>query len=387
MMEFGRVGDYVEGVKTWNPKSGTGEFSYVDIASVNNLTKQISAAVQVECGKAPSRARQLIAEGDILVSTVRPVLNAVAAVPAALDGATASTGFCVLRPGPQIVSRYLYHWVRTPAFVQSMVRLATGQAYPAVSDRIVKASSFPIVSVAEQRRVASVLDQVDTLRRAGSMSIDSLRVGSRELFLDLFGDPVVNPHKWPLASVEDVAASVSYGTSQKASLTGDIPVLRMNNITASGEIDLADLKYMQAREVAQNHLVQAGDVLFNRTNSPELVGKTALYRGNDPLAYAGYLIRVRFGESIDPEYFAAFMNLPSTKILLRNMCKTIIGMANINATQLKSIRLPVPPMPRQQEFVERIGVLEGLKSVGRRRFNLIDELFSSLQYRAFRGEL
>src|ERR1035441_7275091 len=110
------ISELTERAKTWNPAAASDDapFTYVDIASVDNVEKHISGMTQVIPRNAPSRARQKIRFGDILVSTVRPNLNAVAFVSAELDGATASTGFSVLRPVPdKLDSRYLYYWVQT----------------------------------------------------------------------------------------------------------------------------------------------------------------------------------------------------------------------------------------------------------------------------------
>jgi type I restriction enzyme S subunit len=160
-----RLADVVEPVSTWNPeKTPASWFEYVDLSAVDQQTKSIVNPTVICGSDAPSRARQLVTTGDVLVSTVRPNLNAVAVVPAKLDGATASTGFTVLRPSSRVDSRYLFHWVRSAAFVEDMVRKATGASYPAVSDRIVKESPISLPSVDEQRRIAAILDRADSLR-------------------------------------------------------------------------------------------------------------------------------------------------------------------------------------------------------------------------------
>lgn len=101
----------------------------------------------------------------MLVSTVRPNLNSVAIVTEEFSGATASTGYTVLRPLPQIWdTQYLFHWVKTDHFINEMVKLATGQSYPAVSDKIILNSKIPLPALVEQRRIASILDQADALR-------------------------------------------------------------------------------------------------------------------------------------------------------------------------------------------------------------------------------
>ena len=137
----------VESIENWNPGRTDGEdtFDYIDLSSVDSETKEIIGARTLACSEAPSRARQLVAAKDVLVSTVRPNLNGVAFVPDELDGATASTGFCVLRSDhTKLHDRYLFHWLTAPRFVSAMVNLATGASYPAVSDRIILDSQIPI---------------------------------------------------------------------------------------------------------------------------------------------------------------------------------------------------------------------------------------------------
>ena len=175
------VGTLTEPVPKRAPTGSDGEsFTYVDLSSVDQQLKQIVTPTDVPVVEAPSRARQVVATGDVLVSTVRPNLNGVATVPAELDGATASTGFCVLRPNPRTLDgRYLFHWVRSPRFISSMVRLSTGASYPAVSDRIVKSSAMPLPPLEEQRRIAAILDKADELRAKRRAALHQLdRIGA-----------------------------------------------------------------------------------------------------------------------------------------------------------------------------------------------------------------
>ena len=104
------------------------------------------------------------------------------------------------------------------------------------------------------------------------------------------------------------------------------------NLTVDGRIDPTGSKLTDlAADKFERYTVRRGDLLFNRTNSPDLVGKTAVYGSDVPMAYAGYLIRVRFNDEVDSHYVAGYLNSGHGKTVLRNMCKSIIGMANINA--------------------------------------------------------
>ena len=257
-----------------------------------------------------------------------------------------------------------------------------------VTRGMVEELEIPLPPLAEQRRIAEVLDRAEALRakrRAALAQLDSL---TQSLFLDLFGDPATNPKRWPIRRIGELLESASYGTSEKSGAAGEFPVLRMNNIARTGEMDFTDLKFMdlEARQ-RDRYLVRTGDVLFNRTNSVDLVGKTGVYRKTKPVAYAGYLIRLRVNKENDPEFLSAFLNSGYSKRMLRGMCKSIIGMANINATEIQAMKIPQPPLPLQREFARRVSAVEKLKTAQRASLAELDALFATLQHRAFRGEL
>ncbi|MDE2059808.1 MAG: restriction endonuclease subunit S [candidate division NC10 bacterium] len=269
-----------------------------------------------------------------------------------------------------------------------MVRRATGASYPAISDRIILDSKLPALPLHEQRRIAEILDKADALRAKRRAALAQLDTLTQSIFLDMFGDPATNPKGWPVRRIGALLESACYGTSERAEANGEFPVLRMNNITRTGEIDFTDMKYMDLKESQrERYLVRTGDVLFNRTNSAELVGKTAIFRATQPMAYAGYLIRLRMNRDNDPEYLSAFLNTGYTKRVLRGMCKSIIGMANINATELQAITIPEPPFVSQREFARRVLAVESLKRTHRASLTELNFLFASLQHRAFQGEL
>jgi type I restriction enzyme S subunit len=257
-----------------------------------------------------------------------------------------------------------------------------------VTRGMVEDLEIPLPALAEQRRIAAVLDYAEALRAKRRQALAKLDVLTQSLFLDLFGDPAVNPKGWPIRPIRDLIESASYGTSEKSGTTGEFPVLRMNNITRTGEMDFNNLKFMDLDESQhERYLVRQGDVLFNRTNSAELVGKTAIFRNSQKMAYAGYLIRLRVNSANDPEFLSAFLNGSYAKRMLRGMCKSIIGMANINATEIQAMKIPQPPLSLQREFARRISVVEKLKSAQRTSLVKHDELLAVLQQRAFRGEL
>ena len=246
---------------------------------------------------------------------------------------------------------------------------------------------IPLPPIEEQRRIAAVLDAADELRTKRRQALAKLDTLTQAIFIDMFGDPIAEP-RYPTVRIGDVAASATYGTSKKAGTTGEFAVLRMGNITYDGLLDLTSLKYVDLDLKEQpKHLVRAGDLLFNRTNSADLVGKTAVYRLDEPMAYAGYLIRLRLGERMTPEFLGQFMNLPSTKQSLRAKCKSIVGMANINAKELQAIDVPLPPVDLQWQFDKTVARIRAATGKPKRSTQQLEVLFDSLQQQAFTGEL
>ena len=298
-----------------------------------------------------------------------------------------SQDITAITPDPHCLDTlYLVHFLRTKQ--PQLERMARGATIKGVTREVVANLAILLPSLPEQRQIAAILDKADALRAKRRAALAQLDILTQSIFLDMFGDPATNPKRWPVRTIRDLLESASYGTSEKAEATGEVPVLRMNNIKRSGEMDFAELKYMDLKEdQRERYLVRTGDVLFNRTNSAELVGKTAIYREANSMAYAGYLIRLRVNRKYEPEYLAAFLNTVYSKRVLRGMCRSIIGMANINATELQALPIPVPPHPIQHEFTGCIAAVEKLKATHRISLVEQDDLFRTLQQRAFRGDL
>ena len=172
------------------------------------------------------------------------------------------------------------------------------------------------------------------------------------MFIDLFGDPEQNPKRFPIGSIRDLVASANYGSSEKANEeSGRFAILRMNNITYEGWWDMSSLKYVDLDERTQDkYLARKGDLLFNRTNSKELVGKTAVYERDEPMAIAGYLVRIRMNERGNPYYVSGYLNSTHGKRTLEARAKSIVGMANINAQEMQEIPLLIPPIELQEKY-------------------------------------
>ncbi|EID4388348.1 restriction endonuclease subunit S [Vibrio vulnificus] len=250
-------------------------------------------------------------------------------------------------------------------------------------------TEIPLPPIEQQKRIAAILDKADAIRQKRKQAIALADEFLRSVFLDMFGDPVNNPKGFPLGTIRDLVESANYGTSGKASESeGEYPVLRMGNITYQGSWDFSDLKYIDLTEKElPKYLVHKGDLLFNRTNSRELVGKTAVYEEELPMAFAGYLVRVRANEMGNTYYLSGYLNSGHGKKVLSGMCKSIVGMANINAQELQNIKLLLPPIELQNRYEEIVKAVRSRVSTQIVSLTELNELFSSLSQKAFSGQL
>jgi len=233
----------------------------------------------------------------------------------------------------------------------------------------VEALPIPLVPLSDQHRIVDMLSRAENIVRMRREAEQKAKEIIPSLFLDMFGDPATNPRAWEVRNVGDVIHSAEYGTSTKASEDGrGMRVIRMGNVDVTGRLNLADLKYVVLPEAERRrYALETGDILFNRTNSKELVGKTGIWRPSEPAVAASYFIRVRVNEdTILPDYFWAFMNTRHMKSVLYSTARGAIGQSNINTQELRAFVVPCPPTSRQRTFARRTAEaldLEGQQSL------------------------
>ena len=165
--------------------------------------------------------------------------------------------------------------------------------------------------------------------------------------------PFEVPEGWAWCKLGDIVCELKYGTSEKSSSVGKIAVLRMGNITNIGTIDYSNLAYSSNDEDIKQYLLKKDDLLFNRTNSSDWVGKTAIYKEEQPAIYAGYLIRIR-PILISPDYLNIVMNSSYYRNWCYNVKTDAVNQSNINAQKLSQLMIPVPPSKEQDKIIEEI---------------------------------
>jgi type I restriction enzyme S subunit len=247
-------------------------------------------------------------------------------------------------------TRYLFYFM--DKYIERLRVLSIGGVIKYIKIGMLTDVEIPLPCLTEQKRIAAILDKAYGILQKRDQSIKLADDFLRATFLNMFGTPEHNIHHFPKGIIRDLVDSVNYGSSAKASVdSGEYPVLRMGNITYKGGWDFTELKYLDLSEKEKHKfLVKEGDLLFNRTNSKELVGKTAVYEEARPMAFAGYLIRIRSNPIGNNYYISGYLNSTHGKITLMNMCKSIVGMANINAQELQNIEILIPPKHLQDKY-------------------------------------
>ena len=398
-MTFGTapVGEVTSEPEMWTPEEtrAGATFSYVDIGSIDAATKRIRGASTVAVAEAPSRARQIVKSGDILVSTVRPNLNAVAVVPPELDGAIASTGFAVLRPDTtKVDGPYLLHWVCSPQFIRALVTRATGASYPAVTEAVVRAAQLPLPPLAEQRRIAAVLDKADGIRRKRRESLKLLEEFLRSAFLEMFGDPVRNEQGWELVAVERLASGdpggVIIGPFGSDLKVGDYqdeghPVVFVRDIKA-GRFEWSSSVYVSSAKFNQlaAHQVRAGDVLVTKMGLPP--GIAAVYDAAMPIGVVtADVIRMTCDPgSCVPEYVAAAINSPHGHAQVAKLTEGATR-PKVTLRGFRALTLRLPPITLQRRYANVVASVKRCRDRCARASAASDALFDSLAQRAFGG--
>ena len=292
-------------------------------------------------------------------------------------------GLAALTPNREKVSPEYIFWLLKGKNAELNSK-GTGSTFKAIGRNILEETLVPDISLEKQTEYSIILEKTYKVISSRKQQLQKLDELVKARFVEMFGAYPLNPMGWKKGTIRDVVADVRYGSSRPAVDGGKYPYLRMNNITYGGELDLSDVKRI---DVPENELekctVRRGDVLFNRTNSKELVGKTCVYDRDEMMVLAGFVIRVRVNDLVLPEFLSAFLNTEFSKRTLLGMCKAAIGQANINAQEMQSIGIYIPPIELQKEFVQFKNQTDKSKAAVQKALDEAQLLFDSLMQKYF----
>jgi type I restriction enzyme S subunit len=354
-------------------------------------------------------------DGDVLFAKITPCMeNGKMTVAHGLRNGIGfgSTEFHVLRPRDGVDSRYVYHFVSSAGFRREAAHHMTGAVgQKRVPLAFLQQSALPLPPINEQRRIVAEIENqfsrldeaIANLQRAKANlkrfrtailkdAVEGKLVANEVQLSKSHGTAVADgndllkillrerrarwngrgsyrepehaseaigfelPPGWAVATVAQLSWSVEYGSSAKTTEDASgVPVLRMGNV-ADGQLLFDDLKYLPAEHDDFPKLfLGEGDILFNRTNSPELVGKTAVFKGaTRSCSFASYLIRVRTLSGCQPEFLAAYINSTHGRQWVKSVVTQQVGQANVNGSKLQALAVPLPPLAEQHRIVAEL---------------------------------
>lgn len=324
------------------------KFIYVDISAVDGDTQKISYMNSISGVSAPSRARRLFKQGDILLSTVRPNLKAFAYVDREdTSDCIASTGFAVIRCGSTVNSKYLYHLLLQDSLVNQMIGMMGKGAYPSINQTDVSNLRFPLPPLTVQEEIVAEIEGYQRI-------ID----GARQVVENYKPTIKIDP-SWETIFVGDMY-DISYGVTISIPQNIDengIRIVSTAEVGLDGSLDLSNIRRVKREDKYSKFVLEPNTLLFNWRNAPKHVGKTALFtRTDEEYISASFLLSLRNKDSerFDNRFiWCALNNLRETGYFMRN-ARQAVNQANFNGDQLSKTPLFVPAIETQKNIMEKI---------------------------------
>jgi type I restriction enzyme, S subunit len=261
-----------------------------------------------------------------------------------------------------------------------------------INQKVVEGIQIPVPPIEEQRRLAVMLDLADELRVKRRQSITLLEGLAKSIFLDIFGDPSANPKNWPTGNLgEIITDGPQNGLYKPASEYGSgVRIVRIDSFRDGVIPDLSTLKHLKVSgdELARWAL-RPGDLLINRVNSLEHLGKSALVPTlTEPTVYESNMMRFAVdGNILNPQFLIQVLQSADIKRQILSRAKNAVNQSSINQGDVRALRIILPPLRLQHEFLGEIKAADHIIRGAREQLRKFDELFASLQAKAFRGEL
>lgn len=391
--KLGDVADFIRGI-TYKPNDLVDNFSEGSIVCMRTANVQVQLKqddlLSVPANLVKNKDKFLI-EGDILVSTANSwnLVGKCCWIPKLEYSATAGGFISILRANQEkLDQRYLYHWFNSPN-TQLLARNCGRQTTNISNMDLDRCLSIkiPLPPLAEQRRIASILDQADELRQKRQQAIEKLDQLLQATFIDMFGDPVDNLKELETVALLDLCKKVTDGTHQSPKwTTKGIPFLFISNIV-DGEIDYSSQKFIDQAtydSLTKSTKIELNDILYTTVGS---YGNVARVKSDQLFCFQRHIAHIKPDfDKINPKFLEKMLSSYGVR---RQADRLVRGVAQktLNLKDLKEIIVFNIPLVEQNHFVQKCEVIESLKIKSKLALNQADDLFKSLQNQAFSGNL
>ena len=266
--------------------------------------------------------------------------------------------FCITPKDKAIKGKFIYHFVQSDNFRGQFFSLLTG-LIGGVSGKKFQTIEIPVPSLSEQQSIVDYLDSAFAKIDAMKANAEKALTEARALFQKALSKAIEPKEGWEEKKLGDICSDIRYGTSTPSNENGEYKYLRMNNITNDGFLDVSHYKTISLPEKElEKCLVKRGDIIFNRTNSRELVGKSCVFTEDENMVIAGYLIRIRLKEGFEPQFITYSMNLQRSLGLFQHLIVGAVHQANISANNIQKVIINYPLLSEQQSIVETLDSLK-----------------------------
>lgn len=371
------------------------ECSFVPMDCIDEKQGKITQ-IQIRNVQEVLRGYTPFQENDVLVAKITPCMeNGKAAIAKNLINGIGfgTTEFHVIRARENIIPEWIFYFIHRPDFRNQAERRMTGSAgQKRVPESFLKEAEIPLPPLDEQKRIATILDQADRIRRLRHQATQLTNTFLQSVFIEMFGDPVENPLNLEfiqLGNVSEIASGVTKGQKFNGKKTRTVPYLRVANVQ-DGYFDLSEIKEVEAleTEIGKLQLIN-GDILMTEGGDYDKLGRGAIWREQIPgCIHQNHIFRVRLDDSQTlPEVFEVLLQLKYSKEHFIKCSKQTTNLATINMTQLKEYPVPIISLSEQKKFkkiYEEFSTLHSQKTEAERQ---AEQLFQSLLHQAFTGQL
>lgn len=359
-----RLGDVCKQDRATLKTGERADLRYIGLESIEAHTGQFNDGELSKTPEAPQANSFRFGTEHVLYGKLRPYLNKVAL--ADFEG-KCSTEIIPLRPTPELDRRYLSYFLRSPLTVSRISEKTAGARMPRADMDFVLGLEINLPSLVEQRGIVDILSRAEGIVRLRRVAEKKAAELIPALFIDMFGDPAMNPKGWPehrLGDIAEVVSGVTKGRKFGDKQTVVVPYLRVANVQA-GHIDLTELKTIEVlpRDVEQLAL-QRGDVVMTEGGDFDKLGRGALWEQDIPdCIHQNHVFRVRLNQSVTlPEFFVTYLLSGKTREYFLRCAKRTTNLASINMTQLRGLPVVLPSIDVQHDFVERFSAMRSIQS-------------------------
>ena len=365
---------------------------YVPVLRAGNITDNgltFDDLVYVPSSKVSPKQR--IKKDDIVIAASSGSLDVVGKAARALEDFSGGFGaFCkVLRPRSEVNAAFFSHYFKTPEYRKIISSLAAGANINNLRNGDLDDLQIPLPPLAEQKRIAAILDTADALRAKRREALAQLDTLLQSTFLTLFGDPVTNPLGWEQVELGDLIADddrINYGVVQPGDeYPGGKPLIRVGDFVG-GELDLSGIKFIDPKIDAQyeRSRLLGTELLVSCVGSIGTVCRVPTEAKGHNIARA--VARIPLGPKVEREFMLFCLRSAGVQNYFASETRTV-SQPTLNIGLIKTATVTLPPLPLQQKFAAIVESIERQKTTQRAHLAELDALFASLQHRAFRGEL